>query len=146
MSTMTYQTVVVPVDFSEDSERAISVGLQSVADPANLHIVHVMFPLDYAAPGVLYGTTIEKDRRTNAEENLRTLAQQSGAPEATRSVLVGDPGLKVADYAEQVGAELVIIPSHGYHGVKRLLLGSTAERIIRYARCSVLVLRRQDAD
>jgi len=39
-----------------------------------------------------------------------------------------------------------VIPSHGYHGVKRLFLGSVAERVLRHAPCRVLVLRRNDAD
>lgn len=37
---------------------------------------------------------------------------------------------------------LIVIPSHGYHGAKRLLLGSVAERVLRHAPCSVLVLRQ----
>ena len=61
-------------------------------------------------------------------------------------VLTGDAGLATADYASQVNADLIVVPSHGYHGVKRFLLGSTAERIIRHAHCSVLVLRRKDAE
>ncbi len=58
----------------------------------------------------------------------------------------GDPGLVITDYATEIGAGLIVIPSHGYHGLKRLVLGSVAERVIRHADCSVLVLRRGDAD
>ena len=65
---------------------------------------------------------------------------------ATVTVLAGDAGLETADYAKKVGADLIVVPSHGFHGMKRLLLGSTAERIIRHAHCSVLVLRRKDAE
>jgi nucleotide-binding universal stress UspA family protein len=54
----------------------------------------------------------------------------------------GDPGLIIADYADEVHADLIVIPSHGYHGVQRLLLGSVAERVLRHANCPVLVLRR----
>jgi nucleotide-binding universal stress UspA family protein len=57
-----------------------------------------------------------------------------------------NPGTEIAEYADEIGADLIVIPSHGYHGVKRLLLGSVAERVIRAAHCSVLVLRRSDAD
>ena len=70
----------------------------------------------------------------------------AGAPGARPAVLTGDAGIAVAEYATRVNADLIVVPSHGYHGLKRLLLGSTAERIIRHAHCSVLVLRRKDAE
>ena len=60
----------------------------------------------------------------------------------TQVVREGDPGLMIADYAADVQADLIVMPSHGYHGVKRLLLGSVAERVLRHANCPVLVLRR----
>ena len=65
---------------------------------------------------------------------------------ATLAVLFGNPGLEIADYAKNIQADLIVIPSHGYHGVKRFVLGSVAERVIRHAECSVLVLRRSDAE
>ena len=146
MMPLKHSTVVVPVDFSPDSERAICSGLERVDEPSGLHVVHVMQPLDYGSPGVLFGTVTDQTREKAVTENLQKLLEQTGAAGATTAVLIGDPGLKAADYAEQVNADLLIIPSHGYHGVKRLLLGSTAERIIRHAHCSVLVLRRSDAE
>jgi nucleotide-binding universal stress UspA family protein len=81
-----------------------------------------------------------------AASNLKEIVARLGAPSATVTVLAGDAGLETADYAKKVGADLIIVPSHGFHGMKRLLLGSTAERIIRHAHCSVLVLRRKDAE
>jgi nucleotide-binding universal stress UspA family protein len=59
---------------------------------------------------------------------------------------VPDSGPTIADYARDQEAELIIIPSHGYHGIKRLVLGSVAEGVIQHAKCSVLVLRRSDAE
>ncbi len=138
--------VIVPVDFSLHSETSIRAGVERVHDMSGLHVVHVMFPLDYVSPGVMYGSVSDETRKRAVEENLQKLLAQSGASGAQMAVLIGDAGLKIADYAEQIAADLIIVPSHGYHGVKRLLLGSTAERIIRYAPCSVLVLRRQAAD
>ena len=56
-------------------------------------------------------------------------------------VLFGDPGHEIVDLASEIGAELIIMPSHGRRGVKRVLLGSVAERVARLAECPVLVLR-----
>ncbi len=83
-----------------------------------------------------------KPRERHFEEYLQKL-EISGV---TTVVRVGNPGLEIADYATQLGADLIVISSHGYHGLKRLLLGSVAERVIRHAECPVLVLRRSDAN
>ena len=56
-------------------------------------------------------------------------------------VEVGDPGRQITEVAEEVGADLVVVPSHGRTGLTRLLLGSVAERVVRLAHCPVLVLR-----
>src|SRR5690606_27691151 len=144
MIPLKHPTVVVPIDFSDDTDAAIRSGLDRVNDPSGLHVVHVLVPLDYASPGVMWGTVSDETRKEAVLANLDQVLKRTGATGAQPVVLFGDPGLKIADYAESVNADLIIIPSHGFHGVKRFLLGSTAERIIRHAHCSVLVLRRKD--
>lgn len=141
-----HKTVVVPVDFSDNTEASIRAGLERVEDPSGLHLVHVVFPLDVRTHGLLPDEASDRSREQIAATHLREMADRLGANAAKVTVLVGDAGLQTADYAKQVHADLIVVPSHGYHGVKRLLLGSTAERIIRHAHCSVLVLRRKDAE
>lgn len=106
----------------------------------------VVVPLDYASPGVMWGTVSDESREKAIRENLGKVLAKIGAQGVQVAVPIGDPGLKITDYAKDVNADLIIVPSHGFHGVKRFLLGSTAERIIRHAHCSVLVLRRRDAE
>ena len=138
--------IVVPVDFSADSHRAIHTALQLAPEPAAIHVVHVLFPLESASPGVLWGDVTDESRRQAAEKKLGELLQADGVAGVSTAILIGDPGLEIADYAKRVGADLIVIPSHGYHGVKRLILGSVTERVLRHASCSVFVLRRGDAD
>ena len=57
------------------------------------------------------------------------------------NVAIGNPGRVIADLAEEIEAGLVIIPSHGYTGLKRWFLGSVAERVVQLAKCPVLVLK-----
>ncbi|MBA3314947.1 MAG: universal stress protein [Planctomycetota bacterium] len=146
MIPLKHPTVVVPVDFSDDTEAAIRSGLERVDDPSGLHVVHVLVPLDYASPGVMFGTISDASREKAIRENLGKILAKIGVAGVQVAVPIGDPGLKITDYAKDINADLIIVPSHGFHGVKRFLLGSTAERIIRHAHCSVLVLRRRDAD
>lgn len=141
-----HKTVVVPVDFSDETEAAVRAGLERVQDPSGLHVLHVVFPLDVRTHRTLPEEASDRSREEAAQEYLVKLLERLGAAGAIAKVVVGDAGLETADYAKRVNADLIVVPSHGYHGVKRLLLGSTTERIIRHAHCSVLVLRRNDAD
>ena len=143
---LSYSNVIVPVDFSSESAQAIQSGLKVVADASELHLIHVLLPLDTMSPGVLLGDVSDESRKNQVSEKLAKLAEENGAAAARRAVLFGTPGLEISDYAKLQKAELIVIPSHGYHGVKRLVLGSVAERVIRHAECSVLVLRRSDAE
>ena len=145
MTPLKHRTVVVPVDFSDDTEDAIQAGADRVEDRGGLHVVHVAFPLDVRTHGLLPEEASDQARMEAARRRLVELAGRL-APGSQAVVLSGDAGLEVADYAGRVNADLIVVPSHGYHGLKRLLLGSTAERIIRHAPCSVLVLRRRDAE
>ena len=56
-------------------------------------------------------------------------------------VEIGDPGHRIADVAAKLGADLIVMPSHGRTGIERMLIGSVAERVLRLAHCPVLVLR-----
>lgn len=146
MTASTLTAVVVPIDFSEDSVVAIQTGLERVANPAALHVVHVLAPLDMSASTLQREYLSGHPREEIVQTRMKEIIKEAGAEGAQAIILEGDPGLETASYADKIRAQLIVVPSHGFHGVKRLLLGSTAERIIRHAHCSVLVLRRQDAD
>lgn len=139
-------TVIVPIDFSPASTGAIKAALEVAKDPSQIHLIHVMLPLETMSPGVLLGDLTDATRTASVKKALTTFANEHGASAAQLAVCIGTPGLEIADYAQLQQADLIIVPSHGYHGVKRLFLGSVAERIIRHAPCQVLVLRRPDAE
>lgn len=146
MSWAPHKLVLVPVDFSDSSADAVSTALDLVAKPADLHVVHVLVPLERVSPAGMWGP-LENDSAWDAKtrQHLGTWLKERGFAGVTQVVLIGDPGLEVADYAQERNVDLIVLPSHGYHGIKRALLGSVAERIIRHASCPVLVLRRRDA-
>jgi nucleotide-binding universal stress UspA family protein len=146
MSWLPRKTAVVPVDFSDSSADAVAAALQMVARPADLHVVHVLLPLDYMSPGVVFESLNDPTRIEAAEKYCAEFVNKHGAAGVKAVVRLGDPGLEITEYATSVKADLIVVPSHGYHGVKRFVLGSVAERVIRHADCPVLVLRRRDAD
>lgn len=134
--------VVVPVDFSDESIEAIDQALAIVDSPSHVHVVHVRtdVPFDeYGAP------LLQVDREAQTEHAQQAMSERLTAPKyaaVTRQVLFGDPGHEIADYAQTIGAELIVLPSHGRRGLTRLLMGSVAERVVRLAHCPVLVLRK----
>jgi nucleotide-binding universal stress UspA family protein len=141
MLPLKHAVVVVPVDFSDRSVEAIRAGLDRVHDPDGLHVLHVLVPLDRLSSGVLTWAGGES-REDATRRELEALIERAGAKGARAVVLSGDPGLTTAEYAKSADARLIVMPSHGRHGLERLLLGSTAERVVRHAPCSVLVLRQ----
>ena len=146
MAFLPKQSVVVSTDFSDGSVDAIRLAREFVATDAALHIVHVLLPLDNLSPASIWGTLDESKRLESTKQYFAeyiTKNQLGGVHIETR---VGDPGWEIAEYARAVKADLIIVPSHGYHGLKRVLLGSVAEHVIRHADCPVLVLRRPDAE
>lgn len=146
---MTWQPknkVVVPIDFSNEADHALTTALELASDPSAVHLVHVLFPLDAVSPGVVLGDVSDEKREQAVRKRIDELLKQKNVAGAHVEVRFGNPGLEITDYADEIGADLIVISSHGYHGVKRLFLGSVAERVIRHAHCSVLVLRRSDAD
>jgi len=146
MTWLPQRSVVVPIDFSESSLDALTTARQLVANPTGLHLLHVLVPLDLVMPGSFAMATDEEPRLRAARERLTTLAREQHLEGCQVEVRLGDPGLDITDYSREVQANLIVIPSHGYHGVKRFLLGSVAERVLRHAHCDVLVLRRRDAE
>ena len=144
MNWLPKKTVVVPVDFSTASADALMTGLTLVEKPADVHVIYVTAPpiaFNYAEGWALDDPAM---RMKAAREHLAQFLGGVNATGVKTIIREGDPGLMISDYADEVHADLIVMPSHGYHGVKRLLLGSVAERVLRHANCPVLVLRRPE--
>lgn len=136
------KSVVAPVDFSDESIAAVDVALQLVENPSQVHVVHMLQDLAPLEAGEVWGVIDPQTRIENALKALRERLSAAKYVGLTMEVLLGEPAHGVANYAEQIGAELIVIPSHGRTGITRLLIGSVAERVVRLAHCPVLVLRK----
>lgn len=141
MTWLPKKSVVVPVDFSEPSLAAVETALDFVASPKDINVIHVLPTLSPAEPGMIWEVLNDESRCDSAEANLRNRLSGPKFEQIRVKSTVGDPGQKIVDFASQVEAELIIMPSHGRTGLKRLLIGSVAERVVRLASCPVLVLR-----
>ena len=141
MNWLPRQTAVVPIDFSDDSFAALRTARELVEDPSRLHVIHVLPHLEPADPGVIWQTIDDKSRTEHAEQALRSELDRREFEVGQIAIRFGDPGHEIARYAEELSAGLVVVSSHGRSGLKRLLIGSVTDRVVRLAHCSVLVLR-----
>jgi nucleotide-binding universal stress UspA family protein len=98
--------------------------------------------LEPAEPGVIWQTVDDAGRGLHAEEALGKVLADVGHGGVKIIVRFGDPGHEIARHAEEIAADLVVIPSHGRSGISRILLGSVTERVVRLAHFPVLVLKK----
>lgn len=137
--------IVVPLDGSEVSEAVLPV-VEALAGPFDLgiHLVHAVEPLPAAArielPSGLEEESV-KMRRAEAEARLAKIAAVMDAKGLRTAwvVRVGAPLDVVTAHAEEAGAGLIAMTTHGRTGLGRLLLGSVAERVLKTVRVPVLL-------
>lgn len=134
--------IVVPVDFSDESFAAVDTALELIGDATKVHVVHVLPEIHPADPGVIWQAIDVESRRHHATEALRERLTEAAHDGLNLHVEFGDPGYRVTHYADEIGANLIVMPSHGRRGFKRMMIGSVAERVIRLAQCPVLVMRK----
>lgn len=135
-----FKKILIPVDLSAAEkgkamiEAASALGGKS-ADMTLLNVVEdIPAYVAYELPqGILEST------RENAQTQIDDMANASGKKMSTE-VRTGNPATAILSEAEEIGADLIIIASHR-PGLQDYLLGSTAGRVVRHAKCAVLVLR-----
>jgi universal stress protein A len=145
-SGITLSRILVPIDFSIRSRNAVqyAVGLarQSNARLILLHVVEpIIYPADLGyAPSSMQ--TVGIDYRKAAKEKLVQWQQEEVPPELKSElrIALGKPFREITAVAQKIKADLIVLSTHGYTGLKHVLLGSTAERVVRHASCPVLTL------
>ena len=142
MSGFQAKTIVVPVDFSDESLAAVDTALDIASSPSDVHVVHVIPELNISEAGVIWQEIDNTIRSDHAVEKLRQQLSDEKYAQVQIHAEVGDPGHRVADFAKRISADLIVMPSHGRTGLSHMLIGSVAERVVRLSHCPVLVLRK----
>ncbi|MGC8773927.1 MAG: universal stress protein [Chlorobaculum sp.] len=127
------KTILCPVDFSPSSERTLLHVAEHYPGEVELIVLHV-------------GNAGYGDRGTLLKEHLHHFSSYSDllstyGCRVRFAVEYGSPAAVIIDYASKTGASMIVLGSHGASGIHRLLVGSTAESVMRNAPCPVLVLR-----
>lgn len=141
------RTILVPTDFSEHADQALEYAAALAAQiDAKIHLVHaITVPLN-GVREVSYGSAVIESTAKEVQAGLDKLAARfrERVSMAPVRVEVGDAREVIDQVAEKIGAELIVMGTHGRRGVKRMLLGSVAESVVRSAPCPVLTIRARD--
>ncbi|MBT8442637.1 MAG: universal stress protein [Gammaproteobacteria bacterium] len=140
--------IVLPIDFSELSMAAVPWAKRMAAvTNGPVHCVYTVEPpqvysaLDMA-PAIPLPTTDELT--ASAKTQLETFAAENLAGvDAVCNVLIGKPSEQIVEYANEIGAEVIVMTTHGYSGIEHVVLGSTTESVLRHSNCPVLSIRNK---
>lgn len=144
---MAYKKILAAVDLTDEAAdvlaKAAEVAAQSNAELSLLTVVktinQVYGGFDVAALSA-DAALIERDAVRQAEEHIAKQAKAHGVPEQRTYIGRGSPSYEIKRRAEEIGADLIIVGTHGRHGLG-LLLGSTANGVLHGAPCDVLTVR-----
>lgn len=142
MTLFASNNVLVPIDFSEEAQKALADTLEFVGDPTKLHVIHVLTPLEPTEPGVVWQTVDDQARIEKIKSTFYSRFTDEAYQQIKLTVAVGNPSSEIIDYAKHHDIDLIVIPSSGRTGLSRFFLGSVAERVVRFSHCPVLVLRK----
>jgi len=143
-----FRTIVAAIDFSETSDDALRLAAELAACHGSaLHLLHVIPDArqqawSVEAPGLDF-SALQQESIADAEHVLaqRTNPVVEALPHVVRRVVAGLPAAReIAQYAASHGADLIVVGTHGYGPVRRLVLGSVADRVVRMAPCPVLTV------
>ncbi len=143
--------ILVPTDFSLPAQKALRYGIEFAKRfEAEIILVHVVEPPAYAAAFSRGGPIEETDEQRRAyewfDQQLQNQAKEE-IPESVRHRLMlfkGTPSAEIADCARREQADLIVMATSGRSGLKDVLLGSTAERVLRRAGCPVMTIHNSD--
>lgn len=142
--------ILVPTDLSPSSLEAVNYacGLARAAHAA-VHFVHIVEPVPrLSSLNDLPIMLSDAELAARWERLLTRLAEENATPQTPVSteVRIGKPADEIVVIAKERDADLIVLSTHGRTGLKHVLLGSTAERVVRHSTCPVLVVRHQKGD
>jgi len=139
--------ILVGVDFSAGGAVALDygAGLAELLGGAELVLAHVLEPVPAPADATWAVDLVELERQLeeSAAKRLDELATAYGAGKVriTLEIRRGVPYRELVDAASDLACDLIVLGTHGRSGLSHMLLGSTAERVVRHAACPVLTIR-----
>jgi nucleotide-binding universal stress UspA family protein len=148
--TLQLKRILVPIDFSQCSRKALHYA-QALADSGMPKSCPFTFSkvcyVTGGEPGLIVTTEkFQADLAEQARNRLTNFLAEEALGDAAHVVRTGTPYREILALAENSATDLIVLGTHGHSALHRFLLGSTTERIVRHARCPVLVVREREHD
>ena len=142
---MASKTYLVPVDFSKGSEAALDSAIRIAKQHrGKLLLLHVISTAFAFPPETGFADIFEALEKNARESMQRLIRRKRLKPRQCRSMLIAgvNPADVIAAAAKKSRAAMIVMGSHGKTGFQRFMLGSVAERTLRYAHCPVLIVKK----
>lgn len=141
---METKKIVFPTDFSTLSDAVLDHATTLAREHgAKLIIVHVEEPPAAYGGGEMYYGIPEPDM-AELEQMLNKVTPRDPQVSFERRLATGDPASEIVRLAEEEGADMIVMATHGRTGLSRLVMGSVAEAVVRHARCPVMTFKTPD--
>jgi nucleotide-binding universal stress UspA family protein len=141
------KNILVPTDLSEGAEQALDYACELARGlGAQIHLLNVIGIPALGVPelGVALTASMIDDLVVGNQDALDRLARTHSAQIGQVMVRTGDARDVINQTATEIGADLIVMGTHGRRGISRALLGSVAENVVRTAPCAVLTVRLRD--
>jgi nucleotide-binding universal stress UspA family protein len=145
-------TILCPVDFSENSEHALNYALTlAILNKAKLHLLHVVEPFTYPLMAETFGPQLQEveiameiERAAQKQLDDRVAGLTIEYPNVAGRQITGNPFIEIIQAARSLQADLIVMGTHGRTGLAHILIGSVAEKIVREAPCPVLTVKHPE--
>ncbi|BCO07998.1 universal stress protein [Desulfolithobacter dissulfuricans] len=148
---MEIKRVLIPIDFSDNAEKIVVAGAYVAGTfKAEVHLVFVVQNFDdysgFFVPPVNL-PNLEKELFDSAQERMEAfvrdheeMIRSRGVPKIVHKVLAGDVAEELLNYAKSMDCDLIVMGTHGYKGLERILFGSIADKVVKNACCPVMTI------
>lgn len=148
--TLKYSNILVAVDGSKESELAFKKGAAAAArNNATLHLAHIIDNRSFGSIEAYDRTIADRTKKTSQEllTKYKEEAMAAGVENVNVIVEYGIPKIAIPkELAPKLNADVIICGATGLNAAERFIMGSVSERIVRTAKCDVLIVRREQAD
>lgn len=138
-----YKHILIGLDLSEESQQVVDrVKSLFTGDGQKLSLIHVQEPLSFAYGGDIPMdlTDVQNQLEDRAKARLEAMGKELNVAPENQHVIIGQPAHEMHRFAKENNIDLVVVGSHGHHGLS-LLLGSTATGVLHGSNCDVLAVR-----
>lgn len=146
---MKYEHILVAIDLTEECSPVLARGREvAVRNGAKLSIVHIVEPMAMAFGGDVPMDLSQLQQQQFDQAKLKLAALKTDYPEVNigdAHLVYGQPRQEIHELAQKLSCDLIVVGSHGRHGLA-LLLGSTANEVLHGAPCDVLAVRLKKSE